>query len=278
MLDRTIAPASTSENLAAHLDAPPPLVIHLLRELRASVAATVFLAILVCGVYPAMVWALAHAMFAGKADGSLIGRDGAKAAGDAEVAGSALIGQTFTDAKYFHSRPSSAGAGYDPTASGGSNLGPTSAKLFNGTIKKADNGAEIVDFDGLRLRVIHYCIENNVAFDASEPLADFSDARGNLDDVKLIKSFNSERPLTFTPRSAIPADAITASASGLDPHISPANALLQVPRVAQARGLAPSRVQEWVDRYTERPDLGVFGEPRINVLQLNLALDRLAPR
>ena len=149
--------------------------------------------------------------------------------------------------EYFHPRPSAAGSGYDPTASGGSNLGPTSAKLINGTTKMDDKKNEVVDFDGIKDRIVHYCLDNDIAYESSVPLDAFKDAQGNLDDVKLIKAFNDDKaPLVFTPKTPIPADAVTASASGLDPHISPANAEMQAARVAKARGVSAEQVQQVV--------------------------------
>jgi K+-transporting ATPase ATPase C chain len=107
----------------------------------------------------------------------------------------------------------------------------------------------------------------------------FKDAQGVLDDVKLIKAFSDEKvPLIFTPRTPIPADAVTASASGLDPHISPRNAGLQASRVAKARGVSVDQVQTLVARHTGGRGLGLFGEPHVNVLELNLALDAQFPR
>lgn len=246
-------------------------------ELRVSVVAVIVLATIVCGIYPAVVWALAQTLFPHQANGSLIGRDGRPVTDEKLAFGSALIGQNFSDAKYFHPRPSSAGNGYDPTASGGSNLGPTSAKLMNGTIKRDDKGAESVDFDGVRDRIVHYCLDNGIAFESSVAIQQFENAQGDLDDVKLIKAFNGDSPPAFTPRQPIPADAVTASGSGLDPQISVANAKLQTARVAKARGVATEKVAALIVRYTEQPQLNVFGESRVNVLRLNLALDRDFP-
>jgi K+-transporting ATPase ATPase C chain len=188
---------------------------NLVKELRISLMATLSLAVILCGIYPLVVWVLAQGLFPAKANGSLVMRSG-------KIVGSSLLSQGFTGPKYFHPRPSAAGQGYDATSSGGSNLGPTSKKLV----------------DAIRQRVVDYRIENHLASDA-----------------------------------LIPADAVTASASGLDPHISFKNALLQVPRVASARGLSEETVRKQIDVYMEGRDLGILGEPRVNVLMLNVALD-----
>jgi K+-transporting ATPase ATPase C chain len=179
---------------------------------------TLVLLVLLCGLYPAVVWGIGQLAFHNQADGSLIVRDG-------KVVGSSLIAQSFTSPRFFHSRPSAAGNdGYDATASGGSNLGPTSAKLRDRIAKS-----------------VH----------------DWPDT---------------------PPAAGIPADAVTTSGSGLDPHISPANAQAQAARVARANGLALAEVQRSIDRYTEGRFLGVFGEPRVNVLALNLELQSLRVR
>lgn len=181
--------------------------------------ATLILAVVCCGLYPLIVFAVAQVCFHDKANGSLI-----HDASGTNVLGSALLGQQFTGDKYFNSRPSAAGNGYDGTSSGGSNLGPTSQKL-NDTIKD---------------RIADYRKKNNLK--DSDP---------------------------------IPADAVTASGSGLDPHISLENAKLQIPRVAKARGLKEEKVAELISHYTADRDLGVLGEPGVNVLKLNLALDQI---
>jgi potassium-transporting ATPase KdpC subunit len=156
------------------------------------------------------------------------------------VLGSALLGQNFSKPEYFHPRPSAAGAGYDAANSSGTNLGPTSDKLINGI--KDDPATKDVDETYLGYR-------------------------------DLAKAYREENGLA--PDSTIPADAATRSASGLDPDVSPANAELQVARVAKARGLAADRVRAVVAGNTTARFLGIIGEPRVNVLQLNLALDAL---
>jgi potassium-transporting ATPase KdpC subunit len=189
---------------------------YILSQLRISLITVVTLAVLLCGIYPAIVWGLAQILFPDSANGSLVRVNG-------KVVGSQLLAQNFTGAQYFHPRPSSAGdAGYDGTNSGGSNLGPTSKKLIE-TVKN---------------RIDAYRAQNN------------------LNEV--------------TPA---PADAVTASGSGLDPHISLRNAYLQASRVAKARGMSENAVKEEIKIYAEGRALGVFGEPRVNVLKLNLALD-----
>ena len=192
-----------------------------------------------------------------------------------KIVGSSLIGQSFAKPEYFHPRPSAAGNGYDATASGGTNLGPTSAKLLHGTTKMDDKKNEVVDFDGIEDRIVHYCVDNGIPYESSVPLDQFKDSQGNLDDVKLIDAFNDAKtPLVFTAKAPIPQDAVTASASGLDPHISPANAEIQAARVAKARGVAPDQIKPLIAQFTDRADWGFLGEPRVNVLMLNVALDQ----
>lgn len=152
--------------------------------------------------------------------------------------GSALIGQSFTKPGYFHPRPSAAGAGYDAANSSGTNLGPTSDKLIHG----------IQDDPATR--------------DVDESFAGLND---------LARAYREENGLAAN--AVIPADAVTRSGSGLDPDISPANAELQIARVARARGSSVERVRALVARHTSGRTLGIFGEPRVNVLLLNLALD-----
>jgi len=189
----------------------------LIHHLRTAVLMTMVLTILLGIVYPLVMTGLGQVLFPSQANGSLV-RDSS-----GNVIGSALLGQNFTQPKYFHPRPSAAGSdGYDATSSGGSNLGPTNQKLI----------------DAVKDRMAAYRDENRLAADAP-----------------------------------VPVDAVTASASGLDPDISPANALLQVSRVAQARGIPEDQVRALVNRYTEGRTLGILGEPRVNVLKLNLALD-----
>lgn len=188
---------------------------NLLAEIRVAFIATISLAVLVCCIYPSIVWVLAQELFPAEANGSLMKRG-------ERFTGSNLIGQQFVDSKYFHPRPSAAGSGYDAAGSGGSNLGPTSKKLV----------------DGVKQRVLDYRAENGL-----------------------------------TPDVLVPADAVTASASGLDPHISVKNAYLQAPRVAKARDLSEKTVFREITVYTESRDLGLFGEPRVNVVKLNVALD-----
>jgi potassium-transporting ATPase KdpC subunit len=245
----------------------------MLKELKPAFLMMVAMTVLTGLIYPAVITVIAQVAFRDQANGSLITRSG-------QVIGSRLIGQNFSRDEYFHPRPSSAGSGYDPTATGGSNLGPTSAKLINGTTKVDDKTKqEIVDFDGIKDRVVHYCVDNGLPYESSAPLDKFKDDIGNLDDVKLIKAFgNDKAPLTFACRTAIPADAVTASASGLDPHISPRNAEIQAGRVAKARGVPLDRIQAVVAQHTEGRTWGVLGEPRVNVLELNLALDEQFPR
>jgi K+-transporting ATPase ATPase C chain len=240
----------------------------ILPALRINIFATILFGV----VYPLAITGVCQVLFPRQANGSLV------TAGD-KVIGSEIIGQNFTKPEYFQPRPSAAGSGYDATASGGSNLGPTSAKLFHGTTKMDDKKNEVVDFDGINLRIVHYCLDNDIPYESSVPLDRFKDAKGGLDDVKLIKAFNDDKaPLMFTPGAPIPADAVTGSASGLDPDISPASAQLQAPRVAKARGISVEQANQLLAQFTEGPALGLLGDPRVNVLKLNLALDQQFPR
>jgi K+-transporting ATPase ATPase C chain len=207
----------------------------MLRQLRPAIVSVLVMAVLTGLVFPLVITGIAQAAFRHQANGSLIERDG-------HVIGSELIGQSFAAPGYFHPRPSAAGNGYDATASGGTNLGPTSDKLINGIHKKLPDGKDDPgNFDGIRDLAAEYRRENGLATDAP-----------------------------------VPADAVTRSASGLDPEISPANALLQAPRVAQARGLSLKEVTDLIERHSAQRDLRILGEPRVNVLELNLALDQMA--
>ncbi len=232
---------------------------------------TVAFTILTGLVYPAVMTGLSELIFPRQANGSLVTVNG-------KLVGSSLIGQNFAKPEYFHPRPSAAGNGYDATASGGTNLGPTSAKLLRGTIKTDDKKNDVVDFDGISLRIVHYAVDNGIPYESSTPLDQFKNAHGELDDVKLIKAFNDDKaPLIFKASQPIPSDAVTASSSGLDPQISVANADIQAVRVAKARSVTVEQVKALIPQFTDGADLGFLGEPRVNVLLLNVALDQRFP-
>lgn len=182
--------------------------------LRPALVSFILMTVLTGLLYPFALVGIGQAIAPWAANGSLVTENG-------KLGGSALIGQAWTSEKYFHGRPSAAGSGYDASASSGSNLGPTSAKLM----ERIKGDADRLKQEGIR--------------------------------------------------AALPGDAVTASGSGLDPEISPAFALLQVPRIAKARGLAEGQVQAILEQYARWPVAGLLGEPRVNVLSLNLALDRL---
>ena len=243
----------------------------MIKELGPGLRLTIAFTILTGLLYPIVMTGLSELIFPKQAKGSLVSVNG-------NVVGSSLIGQSFTKPQYFYPRPSAAGNGYDATASGGSNLGPTSAKLLHGATATEDKGKESVSFDGIEDRIVHYCLDNNLPYESSVPLEHFKDSQGNLDDVKLIDAFNDAKtPLVFTAKVPIPQDAVTASASGLDPHISPGNAEIQAARVAKARGVTSDQVKQLIPQSTDRADLGFLGEPRVNVLMLNIALDQKFP-
>jgi len=243
----------------------------MIKELGPGFRLTLVFTILTGLLYPAVMTGISQLVFPRQANGSLV-------VVNDKIIGSSLIGQNFSKPEYFHPRPSSAGNGYDATASGGSNLGPTSAKLLRGTTKMDERKNEVVDFDGLSPRIVHYCLDNDLPYESLTPLEQFRDAHGDLDDVKLIHAFNDDKaPLVFTPQAPIPADAVTASSSGLDPHISPANAELQAARIAKRRNASVDQVKQVIAQYTERSDLGFLGEPRVNVLMLNVAVDQRFP-
>jgi potassium-transporting ATPase KdpC subunit len=243
----------------------------MIKELGPGLRLTIAFTILTGLLYPVVMTGLSELIFPKQAKGSLVTVNG-------NVVGSSLIGQSFAKPEYFHPRPSAAGNGYDATASGGSNLGPTSAKLLHGVTVADDKGKESVSFDGIEDRIVHYCVDNNLPYESSVPLEHFKDSQGNLDDVKLIDAFNDAKtPLVFAAKALIPQDAVTASGSGLDPDISPANAEIQAARVAKARGVTPDQVKQLISQFTKRADWGFLGEPRVNVLLLNIALDQKVP-
>ena len=186
------------------------------KQFTVAIGYTIVTTIIFGLIYPLVVTGLSQLLFPKQANGSLIVKNG-------QVVGSGLIGQSFTSDKYFHSRPSNAGNGYDPLASGGSDLGPTNQTLVT--------------------RV--------------------------AGDVAKLQQEN--------PGVPIPSDMVTSSGSGLDPDISPANAAFQVGRVARAHGVSEDQIRRLVAKHTQGRQFGIFGEARVNVLELNLELDESFP-
>ena len=206
-------------------------------HIRAAILSTLVLLLLVSGVYPVVVWGLSQALFSYKSNGSLIlGADGKT------PIGSELLGQQFAGVQYFQPRPSAAGSGYDPSSSGGTNLGPTSDKLLNGIVDNPETKDVDESFAGVKQLAAAYRTTNGLA-----------------DTVE------------------IPSDAVTRSASGVDPHISPANARLQGARIAKARNTSSANIETLIDANTDPRGLGLLGEAGVNVLRLNLAMDAKYP-
>ncbi len=192
----------------------------MLQQLAPAFRMVVLLTIVTGLIYPGVVTGLCQIFFKNQANGSLVTQKG-------QVIGSALLGQNFARAEYFHPRPSAAGNdGYDPMISGGSNLGPTSQRLYDRMKASA-------------------------------------------------AQFRKENPHYLGP---IPADALATSGSGLDPEISVGNAMAQASRIATARGVTPTAIESLIASATENRDLGLLGEPRVNVLMLNLKLDGKLPQ
>ncbi|MGV0738160.1 potassium-transporting ATPase subunit C [Mycobacterium syngnathidarum] len=285
---------------------------NLVRQHAAALRALLVFTVILGIGYPVFIWLVAQIPgLRDKADGSLIELNG-------KPLGSSLIGQSFTDAdgnplpRYFQSRPSMAGDGYDPMSTGASNLGPESVvdqpdkpSLLTQVCSRSAAAGELDGVDGAR----PFCTGGGVG--AVLSVIGPRDARGNVVHPTQVVSVNEPCDTTKTPflntyedvrvecakpgedysaglivpirgsapaDPAVPADAVTAGGSGLDPHISPAYADLQVNRVAKARGLNPELVRAMVAQHTDGRTLGFFGEPRVNVLELNIALDSLEAR
>ena len=232
---------------------------HLLPVILHAIRGVVVLTLLCGVVFPLFVLAIGQLAFPTQANGSLL------TDGQGHVVGSSLIGQQFTQSVYFHGRPSA--VGYNAAGSGGSNIGPTNPQLLNG------NGSEVT-----------------IPADATPPPGStpvpgrphtYYVPGSYLGIINYADQFRKENGLP--PNLPLPADIVTASGSGLDPDISVQAAMLQVNRIVAARKalggtnatIAPDRVVTLIVQHTEQPTLGILGEPRVNVLDLNLALDAL---
>lgn len=283
----------------------------LLRQHWAALRALLVLTAILGIAYPLFIWLVAQIPgLKDQADGSIIDSNG-------RPVGSSLIGQSFADAKgnalpqYFQSRPSAAGTGYDPMASGASNLGPESIvdtpdtpSLLTQVCQRSKTAGELDGVSGSR----PFCTNGGVG--AVLSVLGPRDALGNVTTPTQVVSINE--PCTTTPKPflstyqgvavtcakpgedysagkivpiqgnastdpAVPADAVTASGSGLDPNISVEYAAIQIARVAKTRGVSVDQVQQVVAANTAGRDLGFFGEPRVNVVELNIALDQKFP-
>ncbi len=219
-----------SKGTTAPLNRPKESIFKIVVQ---ATRATIVLALLTGIVFPMSITGIGQVIFPKQANGSII----TNSAG--QPIGSSLIAQKFERAKYFHPRPSAAGSGYAGEASGGTNLGPTSQKLFEGQPDDPKTKDVNESFDGVKQLADAYRKENN-----------------------LQKDF------------LVPVDAVTRSGSGLDPDISTENAAAQASRVASARKLPLQVIMDSVARCTEGRQLGFLGEPRVNVLMLNLELDK----
>ncbi|MEU8326071.1 potassium-transporting ATPase subunit C [Nonomuraea sp. NPDC048881] len=272
----------------------PSWVRQHLAALRAVAVLTALLGI----VYPLVTTGVAQALFNGRANGSIVEKDG-------RAVGSALIGQSFTDAdgkpirKYFQSRPSAAGDGYDPTSSGASNLGPEDVvdtlpvageegrqSLLTQVCARSRAAGELEGVSGARpyctpdgvgavLKVLpDRAVSVNQACPATPFVATYQGRRVECAEPGEDYAAGRTVPVRGEAEAKVPADAVTASGSGLDPHISVAYAELQAPRVARERGLGQAEVERLIKEHTTGRAVGFMGEPAVNVLELNLALDR----
>ncbi|WP_433438389.1 potassium-transporting ATPase subunit C [Nonomuraea sp. CA-141351] len=271
-----------------------------IRQHLAAIRAVVVLTVLLGLIYPLVTTGVAQALFNGNANGSIVQAGG-------KDAGSAIIGQSFTDAdgnpvkKYFQSRPSAAGDGYDPTSTSASNLGPEDVvdtlpvpgtedegrqSLLTQVCARSKAIGELEGVSGAR----PYCTSDGVgavlkvfpdravSVNQACPATPFVTTYQGLkvECAKPGEDYAAGRTVPIKGNAgtpAVPADAVTASGSGLDPHISVAYAELQAPRVAKERGISVEQVKALIGDHTTGRALGFMGEPAVNVLELNLALD-----
>jgi potassium-transporting ATPase KdpC subunit len=256
------------------------------RQLMTGLLMTIVMIVLVGLAYPLVVTGVSQAVMSKRANGSLVDVNG-------KPVGSSLIGQSFTDKdgnplpQYFQPRPSKAGDGYDGLASGGSNYGPSNANLVGNVPGAYMGDTRVGAKNPYATPADPYCVPvqatdkagNDVTDAQGSPVWEKNPDRTYVCDPDTVP----ERTLAYRALNGlaadvkVPADAVTASGSGLDPAISLANARLQAARVAKARNLDLAQVQQLIDQHTQGRQLGVLGEQNVNVLELNLALDRLKP-
>jgi K+-transporting ATPase ATPase C chain len=258
------------------------------RQFITGILMTVVLTVLLGFVYPLVVTGISQLSMSNRANGSLVKVNG-------QVVGSSLIGQNFTDkdgnalVQYFQPRPSNAGDGYDAMSSGGSNLGPSNPKLIGnvpGVV--TDSDGQVLKVNVYATRADPFCLPVQATDKDGNAI---TDSGGNAvyeknKDGSYVCNPNTvpERTLAYralnglAPRVKVPVDAVTSSASGLDPQITVANARLQAARVAKARNLTIRQVNDAIAQHTQARQLGVLGEQTVNVLELNVALDNLGQK
>jgi potassium-transporting ATPase KdpC subunit len=254
------------------------------RQLLTGLLTTICLLVILCGVYPLVVWGIGQVALSHQADGSLVSSHG-------RVVGSSLLGQSFADKRgnplpqYFQPRPSATSpTSYNAGASSGSNLGPSNPALvgFQPWFNTVDLDGNPSKTNPFATPQDPFCVPTDPDGNAVPyPSAGQKYAKTATGQYVCYPNTVPQRAISYrklnglSPTASVPVDAVTASGSGLDPQISAANARLQAPRVARRRRLSLKQVDQLIDQHTDGRSLGFLGDPGVNVLELNLALDRL---